>query len=71
MMLTVDLTPELERRLRECAKARGVSGPDLLRELIAEGLDDLEDVRIAEERLRTPRPALSGLEARRALGLDG
>ena len=69
-MLTVELEPDTEKRVAACARSRGVSQADLIRALIEEGLDDLDDVRMAAERLSQPRQPLTGAEARQALGLE-
>jgi predicted DNA-binding protein len=69
-MLTIDLAPDVQQRLAACARARGVSDADMLRALIEEGLDDLEDTRLAHDRLSHPMPAIPSDQARRALGLE-
>ena len=69
-MLTLDLEPGLERRIFACAQLRGVSGPELIRALFDEALEDLEDIEIAVERLANPMKSLTSAEARKAPGLD-
>ena len=69
-MVTLVLEPETERRIIELAKDRGLSESDLVRELIEYGLDNMDDVRMATERLDNPLPPLTSAEARKALGLD-
>ena len=69
-MLTLDLEPDLERRIFARAQRRGVSGPEPIRALIDEALRDLEEVEIAVERLSNPMKSLTSAEARKAPGLD-
>ncbi len=69
-MLTLILEPEIERRVAERARSRGVSEADFVRALIEASLDDLDDVQMAVERLEHPLPPLTSAETRKALGLD-
>jgi hypothetical protein len=69
-MLTVSLAPEIEHRISERATMNGVSVDDFLKSLIEAGLDDLDDVQMAADRLSHPLPTLTGDQARKALGLD-
>ena len=69
-MLTLVLEPEIERRVAEGARSRGMSETDFVRALIVASLDDLDDVRMAVERLEHPLPPLTGAAAHKALGLD-
>lgn len=54
-MLAVPLPPEIEARLDALAKAVGRSKGDVARDLIVEYLADIEDARIAEQRLNDLR----------------
>lgn len=69
-MLTIDISPETEARLSVIAENSGKTRDDCARELIEEHIDDFEDRLIAESRLRNRRPALSGAQVRRELGLE-
>lgn len=51
-MLTVNLPADLEQRLDELARKNGRSKSDYVRDAIVEHLDDLEDLDLAEQRLR-------------------
>lgn len=51
-MLAVNLPAELEQRLEDLARKTGRDKSDYVREAIAEHLDDLEDLHLAEERFR-------------------
>jgi len=51
-MLALHLPADIERRLDELARKTGRSKSDHVREAIVEHLDDLEDLYLAEERLR-------------------
>jgi RHH-type transcriptional regulator, rel operon repressor / antitoxin RelB len=50
-MLTVRLPADLEKRLKQLAKATGRTSTYYVREAIVEHLDDLEDAYLAEKRL--------------------
>ena len=69
-MLTLTLEPELERRIIERARHRGVTESDLVRELIEASLDDLDDIQMAVERLEHAQKPLTGAAVHKALGLD-
>ena len=69
-MLSVQLDPELERRLSELAKRTGQTASEVARDLIEESLEDLEDREVAEARLQKRRPTLTSQQARKELGLD-
>lgn len=70
-MLTVPLDPDTERKLTEVAKRSGRTAVDFVRDLIQESFDDVEDVRMAVERIESGEAVLTSEEARKALGLDG
>ena len=70
-MVTLVLEPETERRIAELARSQGLSEADFVRALIESSLDDLDDIQMAVERLENPLQPLTGIEARKALGLDG
>jgi len=70
-VVTLVLEPETERRIAELARSQGLSEADFVRALIESSLDDLDDTRMAVERLENPLQSLAGAEARKALGLDG
>jgi predicted DNA-binding protein len=70
MMISVALKPEIEERLAELAKSRGLSESDFARELIEASIEDLDDIQMAVERLGDRQPALTAEQARKALGLD-
>jgi RHH-type rel operon transcriptional repressor/antitoxin RelB len=69
-MLSIDLDPEIEQRLRALAKRTGKTEAELARELVKYGMEDLEDITIAEQRLANPGTRLTSQEVRRELGLD-
>jgi predicted DNA-binding protein len=69
-MLSVSLPAEIEQRLAEMAKSRGLSEGELAREFIEAGIDDLDDIQMAVSRLENRQPALSAEHARKTLGLD-
>jgi predicted DNA-binding protein len=69
-MLSVSLPAEIEQRLAELAKSRGLSEGELAREFIEASIDDLDDIQLAVNRLENRQPALTAEQARKALGLD-
>jgi predicted DNA-binding protein len=69
-MVSLALNPDIERRLAELAKSRGVSDSDLARELIEASIEDLDDTEMAVNRLENRQPPLTAQQARKALGLD-
>ena len=69
-MLSITLDPVIEQRLAELAKQRGKSEAEYARELIEESIEDLEDLRIAEDRYATIGRTVTLEEAQKELGLD-
>ena len=69
-MTAITLEPAIEQRIAERARRHGVSEVDLIRTLIEEGLDDLDDIQMAVDRLNNPRQPLTSAQARQALGLE-
>ena len=69
-MATIILEPATEQRIAERARRHGMSQVDLIRTLIEEGLDDLDDIQMAVDRLDNPLPPLTSAQARQALGLE-
>ena len=69
-MLSIELDPEIERRLEELAKRTGKTKAEQARELIEQTIEDLEDVAIAEARLASPGRLYTLEEVKRELGLD-
>jgi RHH-type rel operon transcriptional repressor/antitoxin RelB len=69
-MLSIRLTPEMDRRLSELARRTGRTKSFYVRELIESNLEDLEDRYLAEARLEKRRPSLSSRQVRKQLGLE-
>ncbi len=69
-MLTVALSPELERSLQAIALEHGKSGDEIVRELVERFIEDQEDIRLAEEALKEPGRIWSMEEVEREFGLD-
>jgi predicted DNA-binding protein len=69
-MTTITLEPGTEQRIAERARRCGMSEADLIRTLIEEALDDLDDVQMATDRLNAPLQPLTSAQARQALGLE-
>lgn len=74
MATSIRLEPAIEQRLDRLAQMTGRTKAYYLRELVTEGLDDLEDLYIAEQRLidiRAGRSETVSLEAvMKRYGLD-
>ena len=69
-MLTISLDTDTEARLAERARMKGLSEEAFVRLLIGDGLDDLDDIQMATDRLAHRLPPLTSALARQALGLD-
>lgn len=71
-MLAVRLDPDLEARLTAVAKRTGRSKSYYARQAIEEKIEELEDIALLEEALKTYDPAknISHAEMKRRLGLD-
>ncbi len=52
MMLTIELPSEIEQRVTEAARQRGVSAEALALDAILERLEDIEDIAAAEAALQ-------------------
>lgn len=74
MSITIELPPSVEQRLLELARQTGRSKDDVLRDAIANALEDIEDIMLAERavtRLRNGESRiLTDEELERELGLD-
>jgi RHH-type rel operon transcriptional repressor/antitoxin RelB len=74
MAVSLRLDREIEKRLNNLFALTDRTKSDLLRELIQNGLDDLEDFYLADaimERMRKgAKNVLHSTQARKALGLD-
>lgn len=74
MAVSIRLDPEIEQRLNHLSAQTGRAKSYYLRELIENGLDDLEDFYLADaamERVRKGQEAiLEASEVRQSLGLD-
>ncbi len=69
-MLSIQLDPEVERRLSDLAMRSGKTEAELARELVEHNIEDLEDICMAEERLANPGTRLTSAQVRKELGLD-
>ncbi|HTB11046.1 MAG TPA: hypothetical protein VK752_05730 [Bryobacteraceae bacterium] len=69
-MLSIDLDPEIEQRLRALARRTGKTEAELARELVKYGMEDLEDISTAEQRLANPGTRLTSEQVRNELGLE-
>lgn len=56
MTVTIDIPEDIGTRLRSKAQASGVPLPQLVRDILIEQVVDIEDLLIAEERLKDPQP---------------
>jgi len=74
MATSIRLAPEIEARLDRLASSTGRSKAYYLREIITQGIEDMEDYYLAAEVLERVRkgqePVYSADEVRRNLGLD-
>ena len=73
MATSIRLDPAIEQRLERLAVQTGRSKAYYLRELVTQGLDELEDYYLAAatvERVRKGEPVYSAEQVRADLGLD-
>lgn len=69
-MTTFQVPDKIAERYEELARAEGRETDALIREALIAQLEDLEDIRLATERLNNPEPSLSLEEVKKNLGLD-
>jgi predicted DNA-binding protein len=67
--MTFIIDPDIERRLEALGANTEASKAALLRQAVLEGLEDLEDLQLVEERLSRPEKEYSLEEVERDLGL--
>jgi RHH-type rel operon transcriptional repressor/antitoxin RelB len=74
MTISLRLEPQIERRIAKLAKATGKTKSHILRELVARGIEDVEDIYMADramERLRQGKErTYTSEEVSKKLGLD-
>jgi len=70
-MLAIRLPKDIEDRLDQLAKQTGRTKTFYAREAIVEHLEELEDVFLAEKRLREPTKRWTQDELEQGLDLDG
>jgi len=70
-MLAIRLPKDIEDRLDQLAKQTGRTKTFYAREAIVEHLEELEDVFLAEKRLREPAKRWTQDELEQGLDLDG
>jgi len=68
-MLAIRLDPDIENRLARLAKKTGRTKTFYAREAILEHLEDLEDIYLANQRLRRPAKTYSAKDVKREVGL--
>jgi predicted DNA-binding protein len=72
MSVTFDMPKEIEAQFKAAAQARGIPLSDYVRDFVVEHYEeDVDDLRIAQERLGDPRPGLTSSQLRKNLGLEG
>ena len=69
-MLSVSLSPDIERRLSELARRTGRSESDFARDLIEGNIEDLEDRYLADQAKEARGPTFTSEQARKELGLE-
>jgi RHH-type rel operon transcriptional repressor/antitoxin RelB len=69
-MLALRLPPDLEKRLDDLARKTGRTKSFYAREAIAEHIDDLEDLYLAEQRMRDNPEFVDFDDAMKELGID-
>ena len=69
--MTIVVDTDIDMELERLAKATGHSKPDIVRDVLAEWLQDQEDYRDAVDTASRNEPSSSSAEVRRRLGLEG
>jgi predicted DNA-binding protein len=71
MNVTFDIPKEIAQQFTAAAQARGLPLSDYVRDFIVEHYqEDVDDLRIAQDRLADPQPGLTSSQLRKNLGLD-
>lgn len=71
MTVTFDMPKDIEAQFMDAAQARGVPLSDYMRDFVVEHYqEDIDDLRIAQERLADPQPGITSSQLRKNLGLD-
>jgi len=75
MAISIELDKETEQHLQKLAKRTGKATAVLLQELIARGLEDLDDLHLADAMMEKvaagTEPVYSSDQVRKHLGLEG
>lgn len=70
MVISVNFGANIEKRLARFAKVVGCTESDLIKEAVLEKLEDLEDLNIAEKRLKEPGKVWTMEEVEQEIGLE-
>jgi predicted DNA-binding protein len=70
MTVTIDLPQDIEARLLSEARASGVPLPQLVRDVVIEHFEEIEDRQVAEARLEHRQAPITANQMRRNLGLE-
>lgn len=68
--ITIEVDEDTERRLSELSSGAGISIKELTYQALLSYIEDMEDYRIAESRLRDNLPAIPIEEVVHRLGLE-
>jgi len=69
-MISLELKPDIKRRLSALAEHTGRTESDFVHQLIEENIEDLEDRYLAEQAMAEGGPRLTSKQVRKELGLD-
>jgi RHH-type rel operon transcriptional repressor/antitoxin RelB len=69
-MAAIEISDELADQIEQAAQRAGETNDAFLREAVLSRLEDLEDIRIATERLQNPGERLTLEQVKKNLGLD-
>ena len=70
MTVTIEIPEDIEARLLSEARASGVPLPQLVRDVLIDHFEEMEDRQVAESRLEDRQTPISSSQMRRNLGLD-
>jgi len=69
-MFAIEVSKDIDARFERLSKKTGRPKAEYINEALIEYLDEMEDLALAEERLRENLPSISAQEMERRLGLE-
>jgi predicted transcriptional regulator len=70
-MITIELHPDLQEALDRMARQRGQTSADLAQEAVRRLIEDEDDLRVLEARVKESEPRVLWEDVKRKYALDG